>query len=70
MNPNNLVDYAKPMINIEFMVRVTHDLCLANNYDKAAQIVTELVAEARILQNTLKLMAEEQAKVDARGLRV
>ncbi len=66
MNPNpQIVDYAQHLIKMEYMVRVIHDACLSRNFDGAKDIATELVAETRLLVNTLTLMREEQAKTEA-----
>jgi hypothetical protein len=61
---SQLNDYAKPLINIEFMQRVIHDACLNKNYKAARDIAMELAAEARLLTMTLSLMQEEQDKMD------
>lgn len=60
-----MIDYAKPLINIEFMTRVVSDACLSGNFDKAKDITVELAAEVKLLTNTLTLMIEEREKQEA-----
>ena len=57
-----IVDYAAPLIAIEFMQRVIHDACLKNDYENARKVTLELATEARLLAHTLSLMEEEQKK--------
>jgi uncharacterized protein YqkB len=57
-----IVDYAAPLIAIEFMQRVIHDACLKHDYENARKITLELATEARLLAHTLSLMEEEQKK--------
>jgi hypothetical protein len=59
-----MIDYAKPLINIEFMTRVVHDACLSKNYTGAKDIAIQLSAEVKLLVNTLTHMAEEQEKLE------
>ena len=60
-----MIDYAKPLINIEFMTRVVSDACLNGNFDKAKDIAVELSAEVKLLLNTLAIMQEEQKAAEA-----
>ena len=60
-----MIDYAKPLINIEFMTRVVHDACLGKDYDNAKNVTVELAAEVKLLLNTLTLMIEERDKLEA-----
>lgn len=63
-----MIDYAKPLINMEFMMRVIHDACLKKDYENAKRVTQELAAEARLLAHTLSIMEEEQRKLEtARG---
>lgn len=57
-----IVDYAKPLITIEFMQRVIHDACLNKDYANARKVAFELLAEAKMLTHTLAMMQEEQEK--------
>ena len=52
----NLLDYAMPMIKIEKLMRVIHDECLAAKYGRAAELIPDLIAEARVLQASLAIM--------------
>lgn len=56
-------DYARPLINIEFMQRVIHDACLNHDYVNAKKVALELATEAKLLTHTLSIMEEEQAKL-------
>ena len=60
-----VIDYAKPLIAIEFMTRVIHDACLSQNYTGAKDIAVELAVEVKLLLNTLTHMAEEQGRLEA-----
>jgi len=60
-----VVDYAQPMINIEFMTRVIHDACLSQNYHGAKDLAVALSAEVKILINSLTHMTEEQERIEA-----
>ena len=60
-----VVDYAQPMINIEFMTRVIHDACLSQNYHGAKDLAVALSAEVKILINSLTYMIEEQERTEA-----
>lgn len=60
---NQINDYARPLINIEFMQRVIHDACLNRDYLNAKKVALELAAEAKLLTHTLSIMEEEQAKL-------
>lgn len=56
-------DYARPLINIEFMQRVVHDACLLQDYVNARKVACELIAEAKILTHILAIMEEERVKL-------
>lgn len=60
-----MIDYAKPLINIEFMTRVVHDACLSQDFNNAKNVTVELAAEVKLLLNTLTLMIEEREKQEA-----
>jgi len=59
-----VIDYAQHLIQMEFMIRVTHDACLSKNYAGAKDIATQLLAETKLLVNTLDFMADEQARIE------
>lgn len=63
---DQIVDYARPLINIEFMQRVIHDACIRRDYENARKITLELATEARLLAHTLALMEEEVNKRNKR----
>lgn len=69
MTENNkaavVIDYARPLLAIEFMTRVVHDACLSSNFTGAKDIAVELSAEVKMLINSLTHMAEEQARAEA-----
>jgi hypothetical protein len=60
-----VIDYAHHLIKMEFMTRVVHDACLCKNYTGARDITVELLAETKLLLNTLTLMQDEQARIEA-----
>jgi hypothetical protein len=62
---DTVIDYAKPLIAIEFMTRVVHDACLSQNYTGAKDIAVELAAEVKLLINALAHMASEQERIEA-----
>lgn len=53
-----LIDYAKPILNIERYIKDISYLCLDGKFDEALPKVVELQTEVRLLQNHLKLMLE------------
>lgn len=63
-----MIDYANPLINIEFMTRVIHDACLSKNYTGAKDIAVQLAAEVKLLVNTLTHMTDEQDRIEAERL--
>ena len=60
-----MIDYAQHLIKIEFMAKVVHDACLSRNYEGARDITLELMAETKLLLNTMTHMQEEQARIEA-----
>jgi hypothetical protein len=56
MKETALIDYATPLMNIERMAKEVHDMCLHTTLAEAEEKALELVAEARILVQTLRLM--------------
>lgn len=59
-----MIDYARPLINIEFMTRVVSDACLLQDYENAELVTIELMAEVRLLKHTLTVMKEKQAEAN------
>ena len=59
-----MIDYASPLINIEYMTRMVHNLCLERKYDTGKDVAVQLAAEVKMLINTLTHMHEEQRKAD------
>ena len=55
-----LIDYARPMIRIEQMLKEMHNLLLAQRMDEAYEISLQTVAETRMLCHVLTLMKEQQ----------
>lgn len=60
-----MIDYAQHLIKIEFMTKVVHDACLSRNYEGAKDISLELMAETKLLINTLTHMSDAQAQLEA-----
>ena len=56
MKETALIDYATPLMNIERMAKEVHDMCLHKTLAEAEEKALELIAEARILTQTLRLM--------------
>lgn len=56
MKETELIDYATPLMNIERLAKEAHDKCLHATLADAEEKALELVAEARILVQTLRLM--------------
>ena len=55
-----ITDYAMPMMIMEKLLRQLHDECLMGRYKEANELTPKLIAEARVLQATLALMAEKK----------
>ena len=59
-------DYALPLMRIEHMAKQAHDLCLDHKYEEAQAVAQLLCVEARMLQQTLRIMEEqEQQRADS-----
>lgn len=56
-----IVDYAMPMMIMEKALRKAHDLCLECKYGEAREVALQIATEARLLQQTLRLMEEREA---------
>lgn len=61
-----MIDYARPLINVEFMTRVISDACLKQDYENAELVTIELMAEVKLLKHTLTVMKERQAEANGR----
>jgi hypothetical protein len=59
MKEDTIIDYAMPLMKVERFAKEIHDLCLDGRYGEAQTRVALLLAEARILQTTLKHMKEQ-----------
>lgn len=59
MKQDNIIDYAMPLMKVERFAKEIHDLCLEHKYKEAQERVALLLAEARILQTTLRHMKEK-----------
>jgi len=59
-----LVDYAMPMMQIENLMRQTHDFCLSGKYKEAGELCLLITAEARILNASLAIMENKQAAIN------
>lgn len=57
---NEIIDYAMPMMNIEKFLKDTHNYLLNGQIELAQEKCVHLVAETRILSNTLKIMKEKE----------
>lgn len=53
-----LVDYAKPLINIEASTKRIHEHSLNKQFAAAHEETMKLAVEVRILQRTLEIMME------------
>jgi hypothetical protein len=53
---NDLIDYARPLILIEKLVRDIHDQCLNRNYEAAIGLSDQLNNQALELKAVLLLM--------------
>jgi len=56
VEPENIVDYAMPMMKIEKMLREIHDLCLENDYASAYPLCAFIAVESRVLSASLAIM--------------
>lgn len=55
-------DYALPLMRIERMAKQAHDLCLDHKYEEAEDVALRLCIEARMLQQTLRIIREGERK--------
>ena len=53
-------DYALPLMRIERMAKQAHDLCLEHKYGEAQAVAQLLCVEARMLQQTLRIIEEKE----------
>jgi len=59
MKEDVLIDYATPLMDIERLAKEVHDLCLHQTLAQAEEKALELVTEARVLVQTLRLMQDK-----------
>lgn len=57
---STIIDYAMPMMRIEKLLKEMHNDLLKNDFAAASSDAIALIAEARILYNTIVLMKEQQ----------
>lgn len=57
---STIIDYAMPMTRIEKLLKEMHNELLERNFTDASIDALALIAEARILYNTIVLMKEQQ----------
>jgi hypothetical protein len=55
----DIIDYAKPLMNVERLAKEVHHHALENDLKTAYDTAMRLGAEARILQRMLELMMEK-----------
>ena len=55
-----MIDYAAPMMRIETLLKEMHNILLKRDLDGAIEMGTILLAETRVLQNTLIILKEKQ----------
>jgi hypothetical protein len=55
-----MIDYAAPMMRIENLLKEMHNNLLKRDLDGASEMCLILVAETRVLQNTLLIMKEKE----------
>jgi crotonobetainyl-CoA:carnitine CoA-transferase CaiB-like acyl-CoA transferase len=58
---NELIDYAMPMMRMEKMLKDMHNHLLDHKSEEAQDIALHLIAEAKILFNTLYILREQHA---------
>jgi hypothetical protein len=54
-----LIDYAAPMMRIESLLKEMHNKLLDRDMTTTSELCLVLIAEARVLQNTLVIMKEK-----------
>lgn len=59
MKEDVLIDYATPLMNVERLAKEVHDRCLHSTLAQAQEKALELVAEARLLVQTLRHMQDK-----------
>lgn len=57
---STFIDYAAPMMRIENILKEMHNQLLDRDINTASELCLILVAEARVLQNTLIIMKEKE----------
>ena len=62
MEPQTLIDYAYPMMRIEKLLKDMHNDLLEGDMNEAQHKATVLIAETKVLLNTLVIMQEKENK--------
>jgi hypothetical protein len=57
-----IVDYAMPLMRIDKLAKQIHDDCLDGNLARAEEMAVHLIAEGRILRNSLVIMQSRNAR--------
>lgn len=63
MNNNfaeHIVDYARPLIDLQTRMRQINDLSLDRKYTEAAALLPQCIADIRVLQAVYTIMAEKE----------
>jgi len=55
-----MIDYAAPMMRIETLLKEMHNNLLKRDLNGAIEMGTVLLAETRVLQNTLIILKERE----------
>lgn len=66
MKKDDIIDYAMPLMKVERFAQKIHNLCLEQRYEEAQEQTLLLIAEARILQTTIKHMKEKACQHQSR----
>lgn len=61
-----IIDYAKPMLEIEDLLRKVHDACLQQNYKEAIMHTQHMATKAIHLLSTLVQMKERAHDADTK----
>jgi hypothetical protein len=57
-----IVDYAMPLMRIDALAKQIHDSCLHGDLAHAEELTVHLVAEGRVLRNSLMIMQNKDAR--------
>jgi hypothetical protein len=55
-----IIDYAMPLMRIDKFARQIHENCLHGNLARAEELTAHLIAEGRILRNSLMIMQNKE----------